>query len=80
MKATYKKYILDFKRASGTSRGVLTQKETWFLILENHGELGIGECGLLKGLSCDDVPDYEEKLKWTCDNIHRKRRSLEAID
>jgi len=33
MKATYKKYILDFKRPSGTSRGVLLQKETWFLIL-----------------------------------------------
>ncbi len=76
MKATYKKYILDFKRASGTSRGVLTQKETWFLILENHGELGIGECGLLKGLSCDDVPDYEEKLKWTCDNIHLGKDAL----
>ena len=34
IKATYQKYILDFKQASGTSRGVLTQKETWFLILE----------------------------------------------
>jgi len=70
MKARYKKYILDFKRPSGTSRGVLTQKETWFLILQKNGKRGIGECGLLKGLSCDDVPDYEEKLQWTCNNIH----------
>lgn len=69
MKATYKKYILDFKRPSGTSRGVLTQKETWFLILEANGKFGIGECGLLKGLSFDDVPRYEEKLQWTCSNI-----------
>lgn len=69
MKATYKKYILDFKQASGTSRGVLTQKETWFLILEENGKQGIGECGLFKGLSCDDVPEYEEKLQWTCENI-----------
>lgn len=69
MKATYKKYILDFKRPSGTSRGVLTQKETWFLILEVNGKLGIGECGLFKGLSCDDVAAYEEKLKWTSENI-----------
>ncbi len=69
MKATYKKHILDFKRPSGTSRGVLTQKETWFLILEKNGKLGIGECGLLKGLSFDDVPNYEEKLRWTCENI-----------
>lgn len=71
MKATYKKYVLDFKRPSGTSRGVLTQKETWFLILDSNGKLGIGECGLLKGLSSDDRPDYEEKLQWVCDNMHR---------
>ena len=31
MKATYKKHILNFKRPSGTSRGVMTEKETWFL-------------------------------------------------
>ena len=70
MVAKYKKYVLDFKRASGTSRGVLTQKETWFIILEDDGKQGIGECGILRSLSIDDRPDYEEKLKWTCDNIH----------
>ena len=63
MQATYKKYILDFKRPSGTSRGVLIQKETWFLILQEEGCFGIGECGLLKSLSIDDVPEYEETLK-----------------
>ena len=36
MKASYKKYVLNFKRPSGTSRGVLTTKETWFLILEEN--------------------------------------------
>lgn len=76
MKATYKKYILDFKRPSGTSRGVLTQKETWFLILEENGKLGIGECGLLKGLSIDDIPEYEGKLKWTCDAIDLGKERL----
>jgi len=69
MKAAYKKYILDFKRPSGTSRGVMTEKETWFLILENNGKKGIGECGILRTLSADDRPDYEEKLKWVCENI-----------
>ena len=70
MKATYHKYILDFKRPSGTSRGVMTEKETWFIVLEKDGKKGIGECGILRGLSIDDRPDYEEKLRWTCDNIH----------
>lgn len=69
MKATYHKYILDFKRPSGTSRGVMTEKETWFIVLEHDGKKGIGECGILRGLSIDDRPDYAEKLRWTCDNI-----------
>jgi o-succinylbenzoate synthase len=69
MKATYKKYILYFKQPSGTSRGVLTQKETWFLMLEKDGKFGIGECGILRELSVDDRPDYEEKLQWVCNNI-----------
>jgi O-succinylbenzoate synthase len=69
LKAHYHKYILDFKLPSGTSRGVMTQKETWFLILERDGKTGIGECGLLRKLSVDDRPDYEDKLKWVCDNI-----------
>ena len=70
MKATYQKHLLYFKRPSGTSRGILTEKETWFIILEKDGKKGIGECGLLRTLSIDDRPDYEEKLRWTCDNIH----------
>ena len=69
MKANYQQYFLNFKRPSGTSRGVLTKKETWFLILEHEGKTGIGECGLLRSLSIDDRPDYEEKLKWACENI-----------
>jgi O-succinylbenzoate synthase len=69
MKATYQKYILNFKRPSGTSRGVMNEKETWFIILEKNGKKGIGECGILRGLSADDRFDYEEKLQWTCQNI-----------
>ncbi len=76
MKATYKKYILNFKRPSGTSRGVMTEKETWFLLLEENGKIGIGECGLLRGLSIDDRPDYEEKLQWVCENIDKGKDKL----
>ena len=76
MKATYHKYLLHFKRPSGTSRGVMTDKETWFIILDHEGKKGIGECGILRGLSCDDRPDYEEKLAWTCANIHLGKEVL----
>lgn len=70
LKATYKKYILNFKQASGTSRGILRTKETWFLKIENDEKFGIGECGLFRGLSADDRPDYEQKLQWVCKNIN----------
>ena len=76
MKATYQKYLLNFKNPSGTSRGVLNTKETWFLIVEQDGKKGIGECGILRGLSADDRPDYEEKLTWTCQNIHLGKDKL----
>ena len=76
MKATYKRHVLQFKRPSGTSRGILKEKETWFIVLENETKQGIGECGLLKGLSIDDRPDYEAKLAWVCDNIHLGKDAL----
>ncbi|SDL05965.1 o-succinylbenzoate synthase [Salinimicrobium catena] len=69
MKASYQKHILNFKRPSGTSRGVMTQKETWFLILETEDSIGIGECGILRSLSFDDRSDYEDRLMWVCENI-----------
>ena len=70
IKANYKKYILNFKNPSGTSRGILRTKETWFIILEENGKTGIGETGLFRGLSIDDVSNYEEKLIWVCKNIN----------
>jgi len=76
MKASYHKYLLNFKQPSGTSRGVLHQKETWFLIIEKDGKKGIGECGLLRGLSCDDRTDYEDQLKWVCTNINLDKGTL----
>ena len=54
----------------------MTEKETWFIILEKDGKKGIGECGILRGLSADDRPDYEEILRWTCNNIHLGENQL----
>ena len=76
MYANYHQYFLNFKRPSGTSRGVLTQKETWFLILVENGRKGVGECGILRSLSIDDRPDYEARLKWVCENIHLGEKQL----
>lgn len=76
MKAKYIRHILNFKRPGGTSRGVLHQKETFYLLIEKGEKFGIGECGLLRGLSIDDRPDYEEKLQWVCDHISESKETL----
>jgi o-succinylbenzoate synthase len=76
MKATFFKYQLQFKQASGTSRGVLIFKDTWFLKIQDANQMGIGECGMFRGLSCDDRPDFEDKLDWVCENI---QLGLEAL-
>lgn len=71
MKAEYFRYLLKFKRPSGTSRGVLYEKETFILEISDDGKKGVGECAIFRGLSFDDLPDYEDKLKWLCENIHQ---------
>ena len=53
MKAYYFKHLLKFKIPGETSRGVLSNKESWFIIILNGENYGIGECSLIKGLSPD---------------------------
>jgi len=72
LQALWQKHILQFRFEAGTSRGVLTTKDTWFIRIQdnkNPSLQGIGECGPLKGLSADDRPDFELKLQEVCDKI-----------
>jgi len=65
---------LDFKRPSGTSRGILTKKEAWFVYVwddKNPTVKGIGECSIIRGLSPDDRDNYQDKIQETCDNINQ---------
>lgn len=60
---------LHFKKPAGTSRGVYTQRKSWFIHLsstESPERIGIGECAPLPNLSCDDVPEYDEVLSNAC--------------
>ncbi|ROI00383.1 o-succinylbenzoate synthase [Chryseobacterium daecheongense] len=77
MTAKYFRYLLQFKRPSGTSRGVLYEKETFILEISANENKGIGECAVFRGLSFDDRRDYEEKLQWLCENIHEEREFLQ---
>ena len=76
MKAQWKKYTLEFKQPSGTSRGILHSKTSWFIILETATSWGIGECGYLAGLSIDPLETYEAVLETLCQSINRGERPL----
>lgn len=51
---------LIFKQPSGTSRGILTQKDTWF-ITDERGIMA--EVSRLDGLSLESYPDVETELR-----------------
>ncbi len=70
IRAKFAKLLLDFHRPSGTSRGVLRQKETFILRIQRGDQIGYGECNLFRGLSVDDRPEFESKLQWVCENIN----------
>ena len=70
-KASYQKHTLTFKRPGGTSRGVLTEKTSWFLFIHKSGVTGIGECSIIEGLSPDNMENYEATIASVCDRISR---------
>ena len=71
LRAEWCKYRLDFKFLAKTSRESMLYKDTYFVRLydESLPEIcGIGECGLFRGLSADDVAGYEDILSSVCRN------------
>lgn len=70
MHAAWCRYSLDFKFTARTSRETMNRKDTYYIKVwddvDGDTRFGIGECGLFRGLSCDDVPDYETMLDAVC--------------
>ena len=82
LQARYIKHTLQFKQASGTSRGVLKTKDSWFLILcdtNNAIIQGIGECSIIEGLSPENLEEYESKLQFVCENINQREELLNGL-
>ncbi len=74
MKGAFAKYTLDFRFTAITSRDRMNRKETFYIKVFDAAApevFGIGECALFRGLSCDDRPDYEQKLEAVCSDIDR---------
>lgn len=72
MRIAYVPYMLKFRNPAGTSRGVLTEKPTFFIKLfdENYpSRFGIGECSVFPGLSPEADGNYVYKLMELLANI-----------
>lgn len=61
MKVTLQHRVFEFKTPSGTSRGVLSEKQAWFLTIGAQEKTGMGECSIIPGLS----PDFENFEQYT---------------
>lgn len=73
LKASYKKYTLNFSQERGTSRGWLKTKDSWFIKVwkQDTPELvGIGECSYLPGLNPENIETYENKISEVCHRIN----------
>ena len=60
---------LHFKQPAGTSRGVYTTRQSWFITITSPDapdRKGMGECAPLPDLSCDAIPEYERILTSIC--------------
>ena len=71
MKIDIEERLLHFKQPAGTSRGVYTERRSWFVNMSDGVAVGIGECAPLPQLSCDDIPNYGEVLRRFCDDVER---------
>ena len=71
MKITIQERVLHFRQPAGTSRGVYTERRSWFVEVVEGNCHGVGECAPLPDLSCDAIPDYAEVLRRFCDDVER---------
>lgn len=77
--ARVEKKTMEFVRPAGTSRGVLNQKDVWFLTVSDGNFTGIGECAPLPGLSTD-FSTAERKLHEVAQHIDRYAEWLSELD
>ena len=70
-------YNLNFINPSGTSRGILHDKPSWFIKIyskDNPSLYGLGECGPIKGLSIDSIDKIDDKLIELKENINNIKK------
>ncbi len=85
LKASWEKVTLNFKQPSGTSRGVLTQKDSWLIKIWNSNQpevYGLGEASIIKTLSPDWNDHFEQKINEVCQQIEKyaSLQNLKALN
>jgi o-succinylbenzoate synthase len=74
-----KSHTLKFHFEAGTSRGVLTEKTSYFVRIEKDGKIGIGEAGPLKGLSPEFEVDCTERFRQIIQSLPDLPTELDGI-
>lgn len=81
LRASVEPLRMVFKFKAGTSRGILTEKETYLLRVWDHDHatvVGMGEAAPLAGLSPDHREDYLLELQALCRQLYRKPTPVNA--
>lgn len=73
MKITVTERVFHFKQPAGTSRGIYTERHSWFVEMVENEVRGTGECAPLPDLSCDAMPAdiYYKVLRDFCDRVEK---------
>lgn len=70
-------YRLRFKKPAGTSRGIYTDHQIWYVVFrddEDPAHFGIGECAPLHDLSPDFDAGYADRLAAFCRIMEKEQR------
>lgn len=76
LQAKISQHILKFRKPAATSRGIYSERVIYILTIWNTANpqiKGMGECAPLKGLSIDDVPEYEQILQKLVSQINQNK-------
>lgn len=71
-------HTLKFKFEARTSRGSMTERPVWYIVLEEEGFYGVGEAAPIPGLSIDDMTKWDSRLRWLEEHINDDPKKIKT--